>query len=63
MSHHHSYELLIVNVTISIQVGLFNHFVHFLVCEFFAQICHYVSELCGRYKSVTVSIENPKSLN
>ena len=45
--HHHSHELFVVDMSISIDVCLADHFVDLLVCEFFYQVGHHVSQLCS----------------
>ena len=55
--HHHSNELLVVNVAVSVDICLPNHLINFFVGEFFAQVGHDVSKFGGGNEAVSVSIE------
>lgn len=61
--HHHSDELFIVDMSVSIDVCLSDHLVYLLVCEFLAQVGHHVSKLSCRNKTISVTIEHFESFN
>ena len=63
LGHHHSNELLVVDVTVSVDVGLSDHLVDLLVGQLLSQVCHDVAQLGGRDETVAVTIEDLEGLN
>ena len=62
LGHHHLYKLLVVDLTIPINISFTDHFIYFFVCKLLSKICHDVTELSSRDKSITVLVENLESL-
>jgi hypothetical protein len=69
---HHLNELLIVDLAISIDICLADHFINLdmsespqsldlVIRELLSKICHHVSELGGADKAITILIENTES--
>merc|ERR1712146_160448 len=61
--HHHLDKLLIVDLAISIDICLSDHFVNLLVSEFLAEVCHHVAQLCGTDESIAIPVEDLERLN
>merc|ERR1711879_105825 len=61
LCHHHADELLVVDVTITINISLSDHLIDFLVGEFLSKVGHNVTELSGRNETVAISIEDLKA--
>lgn len=55
--HHHSHELLVVNVAITVNIGFPDHLVNLFLGQFFAQVSHYVTKFGCRNQSITVSVK------
>lgn len=62
-SHHHADEFVIVDVSISVDVGLPDHLVHFLLRQLLPQVRHHVPQLRRRNQPVSVPVENLESLD
>jgi len=45
LGHHHLDELLIIDLAITVRVGLTNHLVNLFICEFLTQVRHDVAQL------------------
>merc|ERR1719162_2253091 len=63
LRHHHLHELLIVDLAITINVRLTNHFINLLIRELLSEICHDVAQLCGTDEAVAIAIENLEGLD
>lgn len=61
--NHHSNEFFVVNVSITINISFSNHFINFIVCQFFSKIGHNVSQFSSWDKSVSISIEDFEGFN
>ena len=48
----------IVNLTITIDISLSDHFVDLFVSELLAKVCHHVTQLSGRNETVAVLVED-----
>merc|ERR1711934_1175271 len=62
LGHHDLDKLIVVNLAVTIDVGLPNHLVDFLVSELLAQVSHDVTELGGGDEAVAVLVEHLESL-
>jgi len=40
---HHSYEFLVINLSVAIDISLPDHFINFFICEFLTQVGHNVA--------------------
>ena len=60
LSHHHSNELLIVDVSVTVDISLSDHFIDLLVSQFLAEISHNMPQLSRRNVSVAIFIEDTK---
>ena len=58
LSHHHSDELFVVDVTITINISLSDHLIDFLISQFLTKGGHDLSELSGGDELVSISIED-----
>ena len=58
LSCHHSNKLLIVNLTITVNIGLSDHLIYFLVCKLHTEIVYDMSKLSSRNLTITISIED-----
>ena len=58
LTHHHVNEFIVVNLSVSVDVGFPDHLVDLLVSEFFTEIGHDVTELSRADESVAVLVEN-----
>merc|ERR1712038_866278 len=63
LGHHHADELLVVNVTITVDIGLTDHLIDFLVGELLTEVGHDVTKLGSGYQTVTITIEDLEGLN
>ena len=54
LGHHHSDELLVVDVTVTVNVGLSDHLVDLLVGQLLAQVGHDVAKFGCRNEAVAV---------
>ena len=63
LGHHHLDEFLVVDLAITINIGLADHFINFLVSELLAQVGHDVTELGGRDETVAVLVEHLEGLD
>ena len=61
--HHHSDEFFVVDVSVSIDVGLSDHFINLFVSQLFSQICHHVAQFSGRDESVSISVKHLECFN
>lgn len=62
-SHHHSDELLVVDVAIAVDVGFPDHLVDLFVGQLFPEVGHHVPQFGGRDESVAVSVEDLESFD
>merc|ERR1739841_105350 len=63
LGHHHSDELLVVDVTVSVDIGLSDHLIDLLVGELLSKVGHDVSQLSGGDETVAISIEDLEGLD
>lgn len=56
--HHHSNELLVIDVSITIDIGFSDHLIDLLICEFLSQVGHHMSEFCCWNQTISISIEH-----
>ncbi|RNA30885.1 hypothetical protein BpHYR1_035773 [Brachionus plicatilis] len=52
----------VVNLTVSVDISLTDHFIHFFISELFAQIGHDVTQLGGRNEAVAIFVKDAESL-
>jgi len=45
LAHHHLHELLVVNLTVTVDVGFADHLIDFFVSQLFSQVGHHVTQL------------------
>jgi hypothetical protein len=50
----------VVNLTIAVQVGLFDHIVDLLLRQPLPQAGHHVAQFVRRYQAVVVLVEDPE---
>eukprot|EP01084_Bolivina_argentea_P181929 314162_1 len=62
LGHHHLDELLVVDLAVTVDVGLADHLVDLLVGELLAEVRHDVAELSSGDETVAVLVENAESL-
>jgi len=58
LSHHHSDEFFVVDVTITIDISFSDHFIDFFVSQLFTQVGHNVSQFSSRDQTIAISIED-----
>ena len=63
LSHHHSDELFVVDVTITVEIRLTDHLSDILVGELLTKGDHGVSKLSGWDKTIAITIEDLEGLN
>merc|ERR1712117_338101 len=63
LGHHHSDELLVVDVTITIDISLSDHLIDLLVSELLSEVSYDVTELSSRDETVTITIEDLEGLD
>ena len=63
LSHHHADELLVVNVTVTIDVSLTDHLIDLFVGQLLTKICHDVTQLGRRDQPVAITIEDFEGLD
>eukprot|EP00442_Polarella_glacialis_P057006 CAMPEP_0115076334 /NCGR_PEP_ID=MMETSP0227-20121206/16373_1 /TAXON_ID=89957 /ORGANISM="Polarella glacialis, Strain CCMP 1383" /LENGTH=128 /DNA_ID=CAMNT_0002463471 /DNA_START=127 /DNA_END=510 /DNA_ORIENTATION=+ len=63
LGHHHLHKLFVINLTVTIDVSLTDHFIHLLVSQLLAQIRHDVTKLCCADEAVAVAIEDLEGLD
>ena len=59
---HHGDELLVIDLTVPVNIGLPDHLVHFLVSQLLPKVGHDVPQLGSGDESVTVLVEHSESL-
>merc|ERR1711924_303810 len=62
LGHHHLDELFVVDLAITINVSLTDHFIDFFVGELLAEVGHDVTKLCSGDEAVAVLVEDLESL-
>ena len=60
LGHHHLDKLLVVDLPVSVDVGLADHLVDLLVGKLLTEVGHDVSQLRGRDKSEENTMKNAK---
>merc|ERR1719506_895979 len=63
LGHHHLHELLVVDLTISIDICLTDHLVNLLICQLLAQVGHDVTQLSSRDKPVAIAVKDLEGFN
>merc|ERR1712134_221053 len=63
LGHHHLDELLIIDLSVSIDISLANHLIDLFVGELLAKIGHHMPQLRSTNESVAIAIENLESFN
>ncbi len=58
LGHHHLYELLVVDLTISIDIGFADHFVNLFIGQLFTKVGHDVTKLGGRDEAISVLVKD-----
>jgi hypothetical protein len=58
LGHHHVHKLIVVDLTITIDIGLTDHLIDLLVSELLTKVSHDVTELSGRNESISVLVED-----
>ena len=61
VGHHHFDELLVVNLTISIDISLTDHLVDFLIGKLLTEVGHDMTELSSGNETVSVLVEDLES--
>ncbi len=56
--HHHLHELLVVDLPVTVHIGLANHLVDLLVCQLLAEVGHDMAKLSRRNEAVAVLVED-----
>ena len=62
LSHHHSDELFVVDVTVTVDIGLSDHFIDLLIGELLAKVSHHMAQLRGGDETVAVFVEDAERL-
>lgn len=63
MSHHHSYEFFIVNLSITINISFSDHFINFFISQFFTKSGHDLSKFSSGNKLVSISVKDFKGFS
>merc|ERR550537_12012 len=63
LGHHHLDKLLVVDLTITVNISLSDHFIHFFISELLAEICHHMTQLCCTDEAITITIEHLEGLD
>merc|ERR1712146_661042 len=63
LSHHHLHELFVVDLAVTVHVGLSNHLVNLLVRELLPEVGHHVAQLGGADEAVAVAVEDLERLD
>merc|ERR1719215_1240220 len=63
LSHHHLHELLVVDLPISVNVGLADHLIDLFVRQLLAKVRHHMTQLGGADEAIAVAIENLEGLD
>merc|ERR1712060_783057 len=58
LCHHHLDEFLVIDLAITINVGLPNHLIDFLIGKLLAQVRHHMTELRRADEPVPITIED-----
>ncbi|KAL9273285.1 hypothetical protein AKJ16_DCAP09418 [Drosera capensis] len=61
LCHHHLGKLLVIDLSITIDIGLTNHFINFFISQLLAQIRHHVPQFSSRDETILVLVKNPES--
>mmetsp|Transcript_35126 Transcript_35126/g.78178 ORF Transcript_35126/g.78178 Transcript_35126/m.78178 type:complete len:206 (+) Transcript_35126:571-1188(+) len=62
LGKHHVDKLLVVDLTITINIGLADHLLHLFLGELLAQVGHHMPQLSSRDEAVSILIEHFESL-
>merc|ERR1719345_159452 len=63
LCHHHLHELFVIDLTIAIDICLPDHLINLLIGEFFSEIGHDVTQLCGTDEAIAVTVKHLEGLN
>uniref|UniRef100_A0A2P2LAZ9 Calmodulin n=1 Tax=Rhizophora mucronata TaxID=61149 RepID=A0A2P2LAZ9_RHIMU len=62
LGHHDFHKLFIVDLPITIHIGLTDHLIDFLICQLLPKICHDMPELSSRDEAILVLVEHSEGL-
>merc|ERR1719198_207534 len=62
LGHHDLHELLVVDLTVTVNVSLADHLINLLVRQLLAEVGHDVPQLGGRDEAVAVLVEDTEGL-
>ena len=57
-SHHHLHELLVVDLTVTIDIGLTDQLIDLVVGQLLSQVGHDVTQLGGGDETVAIAVED-----
>merc|ERR1719510_1642986 len=63
LCHHHFNKFLIVDLTVTINVCLPDHFIDFLIRELLTEIGHDVAQLSSTDETIAIAVEDLEGLN
>merc|ERR1719265_692796 len=63
LGHHHLDELLVIDLPISVNVSLPDHFIDLLVSQLLTKICHHMPQLRSTDESIAIAVENFESFD
>merc|ERR1719333_1352620 len=58
LGHHHFDELLVVDLTISIDIRLTDHFINLLIGELLTQVGHHMPQLRSRDETIAITVKD-----
>ena len=58
LGHHHLDELLVVDLTITIDIGFTDHLIDFLIGQFLTEVGHDVTKFRGGDETIAITIED-----
>merc|ERR1719410_877696 len=58
LGHHHLDKLFIIDLTISIHIGLPDHFINLFIGQLLPKVCHYMAELSSANESVAIAVKD-----
>uniref|UniRef100_A0A6V2M3V7 Uncharacterized protein n=1 Tax=Ditylum brightwellii TaxID=49249 RepID=A0A6V2M3V7_9STRA len=62
LGHHHLDKFFVVDLTISINIGLADHLINLLISELFPKVGHDVTQFGSRDEAISVLVENLEGL-
>merc|ERR1712146_651350 len=63
LGHHHLDELLVIDLSVTIDICLTDHLIYLLIGEFLSQICHDVTKLCSTEEAVAITVKDFEGCN